>query len=296
MREFAGRVAVITGAGSGIGEAMAWRLAQAGMRIVAADLDAVAAERVAAALVAAGHAALAVRTDVAKAHEVEVLALRAYETFGAVNVLCNNAGVVPAGRYRPVWEYPLEDWQWALDVNLMGIVHGLRSFVPRMLEQGSAGHIVTTASVAGLISGSGSAVYSASKHAAVRVTEALYASLKEQGAPIGVTLLCPGLVSTKIYESERCRPAELMPAAGIAVETAELQAIADELYAHAISPAEVAEQTFAAIRDDQFYVLSTSSYDEAVRDRAKAILERKNPQFGGLLELVKRDIRQVAAR
>lgn len=291
MRNFKDRVAVITGGGSGMGEAMAWRFAKAGMKIVIADVDEAAAGRVQAALAAEGHAAIAVRTDVANAADVQALADTAYGTYGAVDVLCNNAGVVPAGRHRAVWEYPVEDWKWALDVNLMGVVHGLRSFVPRMLAQGTEGHVVTTASVAGLISGAGSVAYSAAKHGAVRVTEALYAALRERGAPIGVTVLCPGLVNTRIYQSERNRPDGLRPTGGAAGETPELAAIAAGLYTSAISPAEVAEQVFEAVQNDQLYVLTTTSFDDAIRDRAEALLARRNPDFASLLELSKRDVK-----
>ncbi|MCL2346536.1 MAG: SDR family NAD(P)-dependent oxidoreductase [Desulfobulbus sp.] len=292
MKNFDGRVAVVTGGGSGIGEALSWRLAREGVKVVVTDIDLAAASRVSEALTKAGHRALAVRTDVAKGEEVEALAQTAYDAFGRVDILCNNAGIVPSGRNRPVWEYPLEDWKWAFDVNMMGVVYGLRSFVPRMLAQGGDAHIMTTASVAGLMSGSGSAVYSAAKHAAVRITEALYASLLEMSAPIGVTLLCPGLVNTRIYQSERNRPQELLPAGGAAEETAELKAIADKMYGGAISPEEVAEMIFAAIRDNQFYVLTTHSFDEAIESRMRAILTRTNPHFAGLLDLTKRDIRQ----
>jgi NAD(P)-dependent dehydrogenase (short-subunit alcohol dehydrogenase family) len=269
---------------------MAWRFAKAGMKIVIADVDAAAAGRVQAALAAEGHAAIAQRTDVANAADVQALADSAWQTYGRVDILCNNAGVVPSGRFRPVWEYPVEDWKWALDVNLMGVVHGLRSFVPRMLEQGTEGHIVTTASVAGLLSGAYSAVYSAAKHAAVRATEALYAALRERGAPIGVTVLCPGLVNTRIYQSERNRPDDLRPAGGAASETAELQAIAAQLYTGATSPAEVAEQVFEAVRNNQLYVLTSTNFDEAIRDRTEAVLARRNPDFASLLELSKRDL------
>jgi len=292
MKKFDGRVAVITGAGSGMGEAMAWRFARAGMKIVVADIDVGAANKVSDALQAAGHQALAVRTDVAKAADVQSLADQAFATFGTVDLLCNNAGVVPSGRFRPVWEYPLEDWQWSLDVNLMGIAHGLRSFVPRMLAQGTEGHIVTTASVAGLVSGAGSPVYSAAKHAAVRITEALYASLRELNAPIGVTLLCPGLVNTRIYESERNRPQALRPEGGAAEESTELKAIAADLYAGAISPEEVADQVFAAVSENQFYLLTTNAFDEEIRNRMQAILERRNPSFASLLELSKSDLKR----
>jgi NAD(P)-dependent dehydrogenase (short-subunit alcohol dehydrogenase family) len=289
MREFQERVAVVTGGGSGIGAALCWRWARAGMKVVVADIDLPAAERVRDALEVSGRKAIAAKVDVANASEVEELALLAYRTYGAVDVLCNNAGVVPSGRYRPVWEYPVEDWRWALDVNLMGVVHGIRSFVPRMLAQSTPAHIVNTASVAGLVSGSGSPVYSAAKHAVVRVTEALYASLREQNAAIGVTLLCPGLVNTRIYESERNRPEHLRPASGAAAETAQLQAVAADLFAHALSPEAVAEQVFEAVQAQRLYQLTSNGFDDAIRARAEALLARRNPEFPSLLDLSSRD-------
>ena len=291
MREFRDRVAVVTGGGSGIGAALCWRWARAGMKVVVADIDLAAAERISGALGAAQHEAIAARVDVSRAAEVELLALLAYRTYGSVDLLCNNAGIVPSGRYRPIWEYPLEDWQWALDVNLMGVVHGIRSFVPRMLEQKTPAHIVNTASVAGLVSGAGSPVYSASKHAVVRATEALYASLRDLGAPIGVTMLCPGLVNTRIYESERNRPDNLRPTGGAAAEVPELQAVAAELYAHALSPEAVAEQVFDAVNADRLYQITSDRYDDAIRDRADAMLARRNPVFPSLLDLSLRDRR-----
>jgi NAD(P)-dependent dehydrogenase (short-subunit alcohol dehydrogenase family) len=291
MREFRGRVAVVTGGGSGIGAALCWRWAKAGMKVVTADIDLAAAERVRGALEAAGHTAMAVKVDVSQASEVEHLAESAYTRYGSVDILCNNAGIVPSGRYRPVWVYPLEDWQWAFDVNLMGVVHGIRSFVPRMLAQNTEAHIVNTASVAGLVSGSGSPVYSAAKHAVVRVTEALYASLQERGAPIGVTMLCPGLVNTRIYESERNRPEQLRPASGTAAETPELQAVAAELYSHALSPEAVAEQVFEAVQAQRLYQITSDKFDDAIRLRADALLARQNPVFPSLLDLSLRDRR-----
>lgn len=291
MLEFSEKVAVITGGGSGIGEALCRLGGALGMKVVVADVDIAAAERVRNSLLAAGHTAIASKVDVAQAAEVEQLAELAYRTYGGVHLLCNNAGVVPSGRSRPVWEYPLEDWRWAFDVNLMGVVHGLRSFVPRMLAQEAESHIVNTASVAGFVSGSGSPVYSASKHAVVRVTEALYASLREQGASIGVTALCPGLVNTRIYDSERNRPDSLRPAAGAAPESAALQAIAPTLFTNAMSPATVAEQVFDAVREQRLYQITTPNYDDAIRDRAEAILARRNPKFPDLLDLSTRDRR-----
>jgi len=293
MQEFAGRVAVVTGSGSGIGEALARRCARAGMKVVLADIDTAAAERVREALANEGCDALAIQTDVADAASVESLAERSFGHYGGVHVLCNNAGIVPSGRHRPVWELPLEDWRWSFDVNLMGVVHGMRSFVPRMLAQNSPAHIVNTASVAGLVSGSGSSAYSAAKHAVVRVTKALYAGLRERGAPIGVTLLCPGLVATRIYESERNRPSRHRLQRGAAAESPELQAVAGNLIQNALAPQEVAEQTFAAIRDNRLYQLTTTSFDDAVRERAEAILARRNPEFPDLMALSRRDSRRV---
>lgn len=291
MREFQDRVAVVTGGGSGIGAALCRRWAAAGMKVVVADIDLAAAEQVSAALRAARHTAIAAKVDVSRAAEVEQLAVLAYRTYGSVDLLCNNAGIVPSGRYRPIWEYPLEDWQWALDVNLMGVVHGIRSFVPRMLAQNTPSHIVNTASVAGLVSGAGSPVYSAAKHAVVRATEALYASLRDLGAPIGVTMLCPGLVNTRIYESERNRPENLRPASGAAAEIPELQAVAAELYTQALSPDAVAEQVFDAVNADRLYQITSDQFDDAIRDRADAMLARRNPVFPSLLDLSLRDRR-----
>ncbi len=290
MRNWKGKVAVITGAGSGMGEAMAHRFAKAGMRIVVADIDLPAAERVSADIVATGGDAIPFKVDVCSEDNVQALADKAWDHFGSVDVLCNNAGVVPSGRYRPIWEFPLEDWKWSFDVNLMGVVHGMRSFIPRMIAQGTDGHVVTTASVAGVVSGAGSPVYSAAKTAAVRATEALYASLKDIGSPIGVTLLCPGLVNTNIYRSERNRPSELQPAAGVAEETPELKAIADNLYRSAISPETVAEMVFEAMEKRQFYLLTSDKFDHSIKLRSDALLSRTNPNFESLLELSKGDV------
>jgi short-subunit dehydrogenase len=160
-----------------------------------------------------------------------------------------------------------------------------------MLAQNTPSHIVNTASVAGLVSGAGSPVYSAAKHAVVRATEALYASLRDLGAPIGVTMLCPGLVNTRIYESERNRPENLRPASGAAAEIPELQAVAAELYTQALSPDAVAEQVFDAVNADRLYQITSDQFDDAIRDRADAMLARRNPVFPSLLDLSLRDRR-----
>ena len=272
---FAGKVAVVTGAASGIGLALAKRFADEGMQLVLADIEETALARVAESLEGAGVAVTSRRVDVSDPAAVQGLADLAYDRFGTVDVLCNNAGIVASGRSRPIWEYPLEDWRWSLDVNLMGVVHGLRSFVPRMIRQGTRSHIVNTASIAGLISGARSPVYSVTKHAVVRASEALYASLVEEGHDIGVTVLCPGLVRTRIYYSERNRPAALLPMGGAAEERPDLLTAAEA----GIEPDAVAGMVRDAIADNRFYVLTTDTFDGVIRERTESILARANPVF-----------------
>ena len=285
MRDFKGRTAVITGAGSGIGAALAHLAAREGMKLVLADINLADLEAVAGTI---DDAEIALhRTDVADPDAVQALADLAWSRFGEVSLLCNNAGVVPGGRHRLVWEYPLEDWRWAFGVNMDGVVNGIRSFVPRMLADGRPGHILNTASVAGFVSGEGSAVYGASKHAVVRITEALHAGLREQNAPIGVTMLCPGLVATRIYEGERSRPAHLRSSDGPPTEAAAFQSISDNLFQNAPSPEDVAAQAFDGIREDRFYVFTTTRYDPVIAQRTQSILARENPLFESLMALSK---------
>lgn len=203
MREFAGKVAVITGAASGIGFALAERAAGAGMRLVVADVEEPALARAEAMLRAAGATLRAVPTDVARAPDVEALAQATLSAFGAVDLLCNNAGVsLP----RTVTSASLADWEWILGVNLWGVIHGVRTFLPIMLAQGTEGHVVNTASLAGLVAGT-LGPYSVTKHAVVALSESLYYTLAGQGAKVGVSVLCPGYVVTRIAEAARNRPA-----------------------------------------------------------------------------------------
>ena len=272
---FQGKVAVITGGGGGIGLALARRFAREDMKIVLSDIEPDALARAEAQLHDQGADVLSVVTDVSNPGSVDELAETTFRHFGGAHVVCNNAGVVPSGRARPVWEYAIEDWHWSLGVNLLGVVNGIRSFVPRMIATGEPGHIVNTLSIAGLISGTRTVPYSASKHAAVRVTEALYASLREAGYPIGVTALCPGLVDTAIYSSERNRPADLIPVEGVAEELPDLQKSASMGQA----PDTVAEMTVNAIIEGNFYLLTTDGFDEHIASRSEALLSRRNPSF-----------------
>src|SRR5689334_1941764 len=181
MKDFAGKVAVVTGAASGIGRALADRCAQEGMKVVLADVEESALVRAADEFRATGAPILAVRTDVSKAEDVEALARKTVETFGGVHLLFNNAGV---GAGTTAWETSLRDWEWVLGVNLWGVIHGLRSFVPIMLSQGSEGHIVNTASIAGLVLGPGLAAYKVSKHGVISLSETLYGELQQASVAI----------------------------------------------------------------------------------------------------------------
>jgi len=292
MREFEGKIAVITGAASGIGEALARRAGAEGMRVVLADVSIEGAEAVAQSM--AGVETLVVHCDVSDEASVNALADAAWDKFGSVDLLCNNAGIVPGGRHRLVWEYTPGDWKWSLGVNFYGVIHGLRAFVPRMIATGQPAHILNTASVAGFVSGSGSACYGAAKHAMVRVTEALYAGLRQTGAPIGVTMLCPGLVRTQIYNAERLRPQELADGERPR-ESEDLEGMRDELYSNALGPDEAADMAFAAIAEDRFYAFTTTGFDQAIERRAAAILSRSNPVFESIVEMSRKDSQSNAA-
>jgi NAD(P)-dependent dehydrogenase (short-subunit alcohol dehydrogenase family) len=290
MIDFTGKVAVVTGAASGIGRGLAECFAREGMRLVLADIEPAPLDALAATLRKGGAQLETQVANVSNADAVEALAARAYESFGAVHVLCNNAGIVPAGRYRPVWEFALEDWHWAMGVNLMGVVHGMRSFVPRMREAGEWGHVVNTISVAGLYGGAGSPVYGASKHAALRATEALYSSLEAEGSPIGVTALCPGVVKTGIGSSERNRPAALKPESETTSEIAAMQQASDAVTIRGLDPGAVADMVVKAIRERQFYLVTTNAFDRAIRDRMDDMLSRRNPTPVDLLALATEDV------
>jgi len=197
MKELRDRVAVVTGAGSGIGRALAARFAAEGMHVVLADVDEAHARETEALLAARGGRTLVVQTDVQRAAAVEALAARTLAAFGAVHVLCNNAGIAGVG--RPVWEQPLESWEQVLGINLWGVIHGIRTFVPIMLRQGTEGHVVNTSSASGLLAyGFDRLPYVATKHAVVGISEALALYLAPKG--VGVTCLCPSGVATNILE------------------------------------------------------------------------------------------------
>ncbi len=266
-------VAVITGAASGIGRGLAERFAEEGMKVVLTDVEEKQLAKLAADLKAKGAPVLAVKTDVSNPDAVENLAVQTLDTFGAVHILCNNAGVVCS---RPVWEHTLADWEWVLGVNLWGVIHGIRSFVPRMLEQGDKCHIVNTASILGLVGGSGEGIYKVSKHGVVVLSETLADELAQKGANIQVHVLCPGWVRTGILESARNRPDALQnptertlphePITGGSRNTrAEMET--------GLSPAEVAEHVYSAIQNDTFYIHTHPEHKARIRERMERILE-----------------------
>jgi len=278
MKEFKDKVALVTGAGSGIGFALADRFASVGMKVVLADIEPSALDSAERALKAKGAPVLCVRTDVSKPKEVDELANRAYDKFGAVHVLCNNAGVGMGGLS---WEQSLEDWQWVMGVNLWGVVHGLRSFVPRMIAQGTEGHIVNTASVAGLLSSPYLSVYQATKHAVVALTESLRMELELMGTKLSASVLCPGFVATKIDDSERNRPPELQNSRGTTLtsQQAMIREFARQNVSAGLRPAAVADLVVEAIRDDRFYVVTHPRYGKLIRTRMENILEGKTPRY-----------------
>jgi NAD(P)-dependent dehydrogenase (short-subunit alcohol dehydrogenase family) len=272
MKDLGEKVAVVTGAASGIGRALALRCGGEGMRLVLADVDEQGLEDTARSALERGVPTLGVRCDVSRAEDLEALAARTYERFGSADLLFNNAGVAAGG---PVWTATLEDWRWVLGVNLMGVVHGIKAFVPRMLRQGTEAHVVNTASVAGLLSVPGSSVYCASKHAVVTLSECLLHDLRAEGAAIGVSVLCPAFVPTGIAESDRNRPAEL-------AATNPLAGPHQERMRHAVqsgklSADDVAAITLAAVKTGRFYVLTHPRIKPAVEARMRDILEERLP-------------------
>lgn len=273
MREFRGKCAVVTGAASGIGRAMADAFAGEGMRVVLADIEPAALEQAAAGLRASGATVLAVPTDVSQAEQVQALADRATAAFGRVDVVCNNAGVALSG---VTWEYTLADWQWLLGVNLWGVVHGVRTFVPLMLKQGGEGHIVNTGSIAGLTSNPFMSIYNVSKHAVVTLSETLQKELTLLGTQVRVSVLCPGFVNTRILESERNRPAALRNAAATERHPT-FQEMAHSALAAGLPPAEVAARVLDAVETGRFYVLTHPEFAPRVRERMEDILEGRTP-------------------
>ena len=281
MKELAGRVAVVTGAASGMGLAFAQRFAEEGMSVVLADIESEPLAMAEASIRAKGGKALAVRTNVLEGADIERLADAAFSTFGNVHVLCNNAGV-SGGSPVPVWESPLRDWDWVMGVNFLGVLRGIQAFVPRMLANGDEGHIVNTASVAGLLTGANP--YSVAKQGVVCLTEGLYRDLRAAGAKVSASVLCPGWVKTQIGEAERNRPEEYGAARDPATFPEAARArreMVKQLLANGYAPEDIATQVVEAIREDRFYIIpAQANILEAIKNRFDGILARRNPDQG----------------
>ncbi len=244
-------VAVITGAASGIGRGIAERFAAEGIAVVLADIEEEPLVKLAADLRAKGATVLAVKTDVSNAKDVENLAERTLDAFGAVHILCNNAGVVCS---RPIWEHSIADWEWVLGVNLWGVIHGIRTFVPRMLAQETECHIVNTASILGLVRGPGEGIYKVSKHGVVALSETLADELAQKGSQIQVHVLCPGWVRTGILDSARNRPDTLQNPESETQQTIGASRNVRAEMESGMSPVEVADYVYKAIQDGTFYI------------------------------------------
>jgi NAD(P)-dependent dehydrogenase (short-subunit alcohol dehydrogenase family) len=280
LNEFKDRVAVVTGAASGIGLALAQRFAEEGMKVVLADVELEPLNAAEASIKAGGGVACSVLANVMHEADVKRLADTAFDKWGNVHVLCNNAGVGGGFAADGIWNIAPEEWSWVLGVNFHGVLHGIRHFVPRMLAKAEPGHIVNTASVAGLLTGGTGVPYTVSKHGVVALSEALYKDFKARNAKLSASVLCPGWVDTRIIESERNRPAELRRASESAPTPqmlARLQAVRG-LLKDGFRPAAIAGLVLDAIRSGTFYIVAAQpSIEAALAARLEDIRLRRNP-------------------
>ena len=283
MKDLAGRVAVVTGGASGIGRGMAERFAAESMRVVVADIEEPPLHETVRSIRSAGGEATAVVCDVVSWPSVEALRDAVVKAYGPADVLCNNAGVAATGTMA---ELSLKSWEWCLGVNLWGVIHGCRAFLGAMIERGS-GHIVNTASILGHLSSAGLGPYNVSKHGVVAISETLHAEMLAESTGVGVTCLCPGLVSTKILDSERNRPERLRDHPGVdgawdsdvVVDGAasEARAAVRDLYAQSLRPPEVADMVVRAILAEELWLFTDRDFDAALAARHRDIEARRTP-------------------
>jgi len=280
MKVFKGKVAVVTGGASGIGRALAEKCVQEDMKVILADVEENSLRETQEELKSIGGEVLAIRTDVSQSDEVKALADRTFTTYGEVHLLFNNAGVM-GNKEQAIWERSLTDWQWGIGVNLWGIIYGVHYFVPQMLEQNSEGHIVNTASIAGLISSSSfisGGEYRTSKHGVVALTETLALDLEKRGNKLKTSILCPGLVNTRIMEAERNRPKTLHDESKDKAQVSHEMTIKAQAALQATMPtSEVAEMVFDAIRQEKFYILTHPEVKPLVQRRMEHIIYEHMP-------------------
>lgn len=274
MKQFKGKVAVVTGGASGIGRAMAERFAEEGMKIVIADVEATALERARSEMAADGADVTAVRVDVSKYDEVEKLADTAYETYGGAHIVCNNAGVGYGGM---CWEIELKDWEWVLGVNLWGVIYGIKAFVPRMIASGDEGHVINTSSIAGVTTGSGMAPYYVSKHGVVTLSEALHHELSMIGSKLKVSVLCPGWVNTRINESDRNRPEGALDESELDPVAQAFRSQVSEALKRGLSPDEVADLVLDSVVKERFYIFPHPRWKNMIQARVENMLNDRLP-------------------
>jgi NAD(P)-dependent dehydrogenase (short-subunit alcohol dehydrogenase family) len=277
MQDFTGKVAVVTGSASGIGRGLAEKCVREGMKVVLADIEEPALRQTAAELSAIGTGSvLPVVTNVAKKEQVEALAEKTLAEFGAIDLLFNNAGV---GVSKPMWELTQADWEWVLNVNLWGVINGVRTFLPIMMKQDTESYIVNTSSVSGLTSAPNMGPYNVTKHGIVTLTETLYMDLLTSGIRhIKVAVICPGMVNTRAYEPERNRPAEWQnPPREISPQEQQRYEMGRKAMEAAMSPSTVADKVFEALAEDKFYILTHPHFNPVIQMRMEDILQGRNP-------------------
>ncbi len=283
MKAFKDAVALVTGAASGIGLGLAERFAAEGMHVVLVDIEQAALDaaeqQLGDALALGGGKAMTAVADVSDWAAMEALAETVKARFGGVDVLCNNAGV-PGGR-GPIWQKPVAQWQWVFGVNLMGVIHGIKAFVPDMIERGRPGHIVNTSSVYGLTTGLDTSDYGVSKHAVRRLTEGLYFELRAARAEhLGVSLLCPGLTATRIISGDRNRPDDLSEAASIDPDVqARIRAEESMYLQRGMSPSETADYVVRAMQERQFYVVTHPDHLKTMAAQVDDLVQGRSPRL-----------------
>ena len=283
MKNFEGKTAVITGAASGIGKALAEKFAQEKMQVVLADVEEEVLEKTVDNLRQYQHRVIGIKTDVLVEESIDELFTKAKEEYGNIHILCNNAGIGANSGNKAIWEIDKHDWDWVMGVNYQGVLKGIQTFLPHMLEHGEEGHVVTTVSMAGLLPGAGT--YGVSKHAVMALTEGLSRDLITRNAKINASVLCPGFVDTNIDKSERNRPSHL----------GEAQEVTNDMGAEIMSsmlrqgkkPEEIAGIVFEAIKENIFYILSHPAWDETLRSHFDNILSRKEIQRNSEEEIAK---------
>jgi NAD(P)-dependent dehydrogenase (short-subunit alcohol dehydrogenase family) len=281
MKEFKGKVAVITGGASGIGWGLAEKCCAEGMKVVIADVEESALKEAEKKLKARGAQVTGVLTDVSNLTEVEALASKTLSIYGGVHLLFNNAGVQTNNSMRqPVWENPLTDWEWLIGVNLWGVIYGIKVFMPILLDQKTECHVVNTSSMAGLIAESQLVIYAATKAAIIKISEGLYLQLKKRDSHIGVSVLCPAIVTSRLDDAERNRPQHLLEhsESGKPVEPPISLQQANKSRVNIISPEQSADIVFKAIEDNTFYIFTDPLVTRLFKQRADNILAGRNPE------------------